>query len=84
VKKLEFKDLSEFDLGLVRSQAINNFVTTKVNDGSRAMVEATFDMIRAMGYDIVQDETRDPTWTKKPKRTDEKDISKNWWKNETK
>lgn len=78
MKKLEFKDLSAYDLGLVKSQAVNTFVTTKVNDGPNALIESVFDMINAMGYNIVLDETRDPTWSKKPKTTDNV-LSKNWW-----
>jgi hypothetical protein len=84
VKKLEFEDLTDFDLGLVKSQAVNTFVTTKVSDGGYALVESVFAMIKAMGYDIVQDETRQPTWSKKPKTQASQDPSKNWWKNETK
>lgn len=77
---LEFSDLSEFDVNLIKDRAISTFLNTKCADAQAAMIAMVFECIRCKGFDIVKTE-REPTWAK-PKASWYTEAPKhpNWWK----
>lgn len=79
-KQLEFKDLSPFDLNLLKDMAVRKVAETAQHSGSDALIETVFEMIRAKGFDIVQSD-RPATWSELNKsHYIPAPIHKNWWK----
>lgn len=79
-KQLEFRDLTEFDLNIIRDLARKKFDNSKEGESSTFIVETVFDCIRSMGFDIVQSD-REATWSKLSKgHFTEYTPPIDWWK----
>lgn len=61
-KTLSFKDLTTYDINLVRNNAVDDYVNNKVDCPSKSLVKMVFEMIHSMGFDVVKNEERTPTW----------------------
>lgn len=60
---MKFKDLTQFDLDLIKSLARQEYIDKANVDASTALIESVFNCINAKGMMIVRDETREATWS---------------------
>lgn len=81
---MKFKDLTRFDIELVKSIAVDRYISKASTCASEELVEAVMDMIHAKGFDLVKTE-REPTWSQ-PRESWYSPAPKtyNWWKDDKK
>lgn len=72
-------EITEYDLNLIRSLAIDEYVRTN-KPAHVCMVDIILDFINKKGFDIIKDETREPSWTQPTRAnyTEYKPVRTKW------
>lgn len=65
---MKLEDLTQWDFDMMKSHAKDALLDTN-SEVSKAWVTSVLYAIHAMGYDIVKNDTRKPTWISGPKKS---------------